>query len=264
MRCHDLIFTAIIPIFILGVLLFLYIVIFIKTFDDPLSSKFDINDYNNLTRSKLNSSFLSNIYYPGIYCKCGDLLNNGICSEEQIISGCFNLNSKKSNILNLLTSSEGNEFCKKYEDKMVDAKKVSDIFDIKSDKVNSMALGNLIIFGIILIIDILYLFSFILNCDDTNDKLGFLLLFVALVSEVINLVLSIIMIVYFYKGDTKDYIKFCEDCTINENQYNYLYVKSLDSLEGYIIGAFCIICTLFILYIIGGCFLLYVIGNLHD
>ena len=263
MRCHDLIFTAIIPIFILGVLLFLYIVIFIKTFDDPLSSKFDINDYNNLTRSKLNSSFLSNIYYPGIYCKCGDLLNNGICSEEQIISGCFNINSKKSNILNLLTSSEDNEFCKKYEDKMVDAKKVSDIFDIKANKVNSMALGNLIIFGIILIIDIFYLFSFILNYDG-NTFLSILLIVVALVSEVINLVLSIIMIVYFYKGDTKDYIKFCEDCTINENQYNYLYVKSLDSLEGYIIGAFCIICTLFILYIIGGCFLLYVIGNLHD
>ena len=263
MRCHDLIFTAIIPIFILGVLLFLYIVIFIKTFDDPLSSKFDINDYNNLARNKLNSSFLYNIYYPGIYCKCGDLLNNGICSEDQIISGCYNINSKKSNILNLLTSSEDNEFCKKYEDKMVDAKKVSDIFDIKSDKVNSMALGNLIILGIIFIFDILYLFSFKSNSDG-NANLGFLLLFVALVSEVINLVLSIIMIVYFYKGDTKDYIKFCEDCTINENQYNYLYVKSLDSLEGYIIGAFCIICTLFILYIIGGCFLLYVIGNLHD
>ena len=262
MRCHDLIFTAIIPIFILGVLLFLYIVIFIKTFDDPLSSKFDINDYNNLARNKLNSSFLYNIYYPGIYCKCGDLLINGICSEEQIISGCFNINSKKSNILNLLTSSEGNEFCKKYEDKMVDAKKVSDIFDIKSDKVNSMALGNLIIFGIILIIDIFYLFSFILNYDG-NTFLSILLIVVALVSEVINLVLSIIMIVYFYKGDTKDYIKFCEDCTINENQYNYLYVKNLDSLQGYIIGAFCIIGTLAILYIIAFCVFLHIINGFH-
>lgn len=244
-----MILSAIIPLFILAVLLFLYIVIFIKTFDDPLSSKFDINDYNNLARTKLNSSFLSNIYYPGIYCKCEDLLNNGICSEEQIMSGCFSINSKKPNILNLLTSSEDNEFCKKYEDKMVDAKKVSDIFDIKADKINSMALGNLIILGIILVFDILYLYSFKSISDGDSGK-GFLFLFVASISEVINLVLSIIMIVYFYKADTLDYIKFCEDCTLNENQRKYLYVENLDSLQGYIIGAVCIIGTLAILYII--------------
>ena len=98
---HKIIYSAIIPLFILAVLLFLYIVIFIKTFDDPLSSKFDINEYNNLARSKLNSSFLYNIDYSGIFCKWGKLLNNDICSEEQIISGCFNINSKKPYILKL-------------------------------------------------------------------------------------------------------------------------------------------------------------------
>ena len=71
------------------------------------------------------------------------------------------------------------------------------------------------------------------------------------------------MIVYFYKADTRDYIKFCDDCTINENQRNYLYVKNLDSLQGYIIGAFCIIGTLSILYIIAACFFLHLIRHFH-
>ena len=88
-----------------------------------------------------------------------------------------------------------------------------------------MTLGNMIILGIILVFDILYLFSFI-SIPDSDSTLGFLFLFVALVWEVINLVLSIIMIVYFYKADTGD----CDDCTIIENQHNYLYVKNLDSL----------------------------------
>ena len=69
----KIILSAIIPLFILAVLLFLYIVIFIKTFDDPLSSKFDINEYNNLARSILDSSFLYNIDYSGIYWKCRQL-----------------------------------------------------------------------------------------------------------------------------------------------------------------------------------------------
>ena len=69
------------------------------------------------------------------------------------------------------------------------------------------------------------------------------------------------MIVYFYKADTRDYIKFCDDCTINENQRNYLYVKHLDSLQGYIIGAFFIIGTLAILYIMAFCLLLIYIRN---
>ena len=71
------------------------------------------------------------------------------------------------------------------------------------------------------------------------------------------------MIVYFYKADTRDYIKFCDDCTINENQRNYLYVKNLDSLQGYIIGAFCIIGTLAILYIIAFCVFLHIIKGFH-
>ena len=121
---------------------------------------------------------------------------------------------------------------------------------------------NMIILGIILVFDILYLYSFKSISDGDANK-GLLFLFVASVSEVINLVLSIIMIVYFYKSDTRDYIKFCEDCTINGNQRNYLYVKNLDSLQGYIIGAFCIIGTLAILYIIAVCFFLHLIRHFH-
>ena len=76
---------------------FLFITIYRKTYDDPLSLKtFDVNVYNSLSQSQ----------------------------ESSI-----------SNIQSLKRKSE-EEFCKTYEEKMIGAKKISDIFDIKANKIS--------------------------------------------------------------------------------------------------------------------------------
>ena len=68
-----------------------------------------------------------------------------ICSEEQIISGCYDItpNNQKSPLRNLAT----NIFCYEIEDKLKD-KKLSEVFILNYGMVSKMALGILIIFCI--------------------------------------------------------------------------------------------------------------------
>ena len=82
----------------------------------------------------------------GKYCQCGEEILNNICSEEQIISGCYDVSKKDEKAL-IRRLSDLN--CDSIN-KDLETKKYGEVFELNYGTVNSMALGILIIYCIIL------------------------------------------------------------------------------------------------------------------
>ena len=82
------------------------------------------------------------------YCLCGEEILNDICSEEQIISGCFDVskNSKKL-LLRHLEDIKCGEYDTELRGK---GGRLTSVFDLGFDMVNKMALGLLILAIIVL------------------------------------------------------------------------------------------------------------------
>ena len=93
----------------------------------------------------------------GKYCQCGEEILNNICSEEQIISGCYDVSKKDEKAL-IRRLSDLN--CDSIN-KDLKNKKYGEVFELNYGTVNNMALGILIIYCIIL--GMLFL-SFVLGC----------------------------------------------------------------------------------------------------
>ena len=85
---------------------------------------------------------------------------------------------------------------------MINATKVSDIFDVRADKISSMALGISISVGIVIIVYIIILLTSLIRDHSINwDWFKNIVAFSSFFSQIVNLVLFIILIVnivYFY------------------------------------------------------------------
>ena len=71
----------------------------------------------------------------GKYCQCGEEILNNICSEEQIISGCYDVSKKDEKAL-IRRLSDLN--CDSIN-KDLETKKYGEVFELNYGTVNSMA-----------------------------------------------------------------------------------------------------------------------------
>ena len=171
--CNDAIFFLPFLFIVLIAYIIIIYIIYEKTHNDRLSQKpFNKSKYDNLALSNSNSNFQHDNYNYGKYCQCGESINNGFCSEEQIFSGCFDVRTKNSNFRNLVRKSRDEKFCQKYEDKMINSTKLSDIFDIRANMISSMALGILITLGTAIAYGIIFLLLLYHQCMDKSDCLA--------------------------------------------------------------------------------------------
>lgn len=171
----------------------------------------------------------------GKYCQCGEEILNNICSEEQIISGCYDVSKKDEKAL-IRRLSDLN--CDSIN-KDLETKKYGEVFELNYGTVNSMALGILIIYCIIL--GMLFL-SFVLGCGAIccpEQIMGILMLLspiffcLGLVIGVGDLVLHIILMVYYYKGrGTGEFLDYYNDnkC-MTQNRMTDVVRKAYDKLD---------------------------------
>ena len=149
---------------------------------------------------------------------CSIQILNNICTEEQIIKGCYDVtpNGQK----NLLRSLIDNNFCTDIENELIKQNnKFSKVFTLNYSSVNKMALGILIIYCCILGVIALLFFMLICVCVCQEKAACILLtcapviLIVVICSGVADLVLFIIMLVNFYKGRTAgEFLDFYDEC----------------------------------------------------
>ena len=172
---------------------------------DPLQ-QYDDSQQTRLLLSSPNPLSLKKNVQINNYCQCGEEILNNICTEEQIIKGCYDVTPNGQKNLH-------NKFSK--------------VFTLNYSSVNKMALGILIIYCCILGVIALLFFMLICVCVCQEKAACILLtcapviLIVVICSGVADLVLFIIMLVNFYKGRTAgEFLDFYDEC-------NYAYKESL-------------------------------------
>ena len=214
-----------------------------NTGDNPLE-KFD-KDINN-TQIALNlfinedqdSKPENKIFQEyGKYCQCDEKILNNICSEEQIISGCFDVSKKSDKIL---LRHLGDDICQDVNFLLQKKdNKFSKVFDLGFDMVHKMALGLLVIVIAVLCVIGLGLLTVICTACCGEGALAILVPFlpciicVAAFSGIVNLVLFIILMVNYYKGRTTgDFLDYYNKCADDgQKQLLKTTFEELDSLD---------------------------------
>ena len=140
------------------------------------------------------------------HCQCGEQILTNICTEEQIISGCYD---------------------------------ITPVFDLGYVMVSKMALGTLIVYCCILGVIVVLMISLfgVLCCGE--GALCILaacapcIIVIVLFSGITNLVLYIIMLVNFYKGTTTgEYLQYYDECMIETDKKKYYEIyKELSSIH---------------------------------
>ena len=167
------------------------------------------------------------------YCQCGEEILDNICTEEQIISGCYDVS--KNNERPLLRNLDDIR-CSEIHQNLVSYNKFSYVFDIGFDTVHKMALGLLVIIGCTLaslfIIDLILFSSFCCQEGAVAMLIGCscCIITVFVFGGTADLVCLIIMLVNFYKGNTTgtfmDYYEKCnESLPFKNGDFNELYEK---------------------------------------
>ena len=204
---------------------------------DPIQRYEDNHPYSFSALSP-NKASLNDYSQISKYCQCGKEVLNNICTEEQIISGCYDItpNDKK----NLLRNLADQTFCNEVIQARNSGHKYSEIFTLNYGTVNKMALGILIIYCCILGVIALLIISLICLCVSQEGGLCCLvtclpiILIVVIGSGIADLVLFIIMLVNFYKGKTTgDFIEFMNECNYSDRISYSSVVSELETMKGY-------------------------------
>jgi len=193
--------------------------------------------YPTDSNSGLNELVTKDIFELGKYCQCGEEILENICTEEQIISGCYDISKK--NEKSLFRYLEDNEACKLAVN--LQEPNFSKIFELGFNMVYKMALGILIIYCAVLGVSVLVLIATfgVICCGECALAILIpclpVILIVAIFSGITNLVLFIIMMVNYYKGNTTgeflDYYKYCMDNHQNLKTVIEPTFKELDDLD---------------------------------
>ena len=159
-----------------------------------------------------------NIYQNIIQCKCGENINNGICTKEQEKLGCINLNN-----INLLRNLEDKYLCYNYYQALSIKENISEIFNLNFEKIKIFSFILLIIICISLLIFIfVFLYSIIaycfVSCDDrcylkTIKYIGAS----SIVVQIIDLILFIIFWASYTSTEITEYLDMfdCPDINID-------------------------------------------------
>ena len=149
-------------------------------------------------------------------CQCDEQIFEFKCTEEQIVSGCYDVS--ENNHKNLLRFLDDN--CDDYNKEIEDNKyQLHKAFDLGFKNVRKMALGILIIYCILFGCTIIVLIATlgVICCGEC--ALVILLPFFPVIllsgifSGIVNLVLFIIMMVNYYKGyTTGEFLEYYNDC----------------------------------------------------
>lgn len=172
----------------------------------------------------------------GKFCQCGDKIMNNICTEEQIISGCYDVskNPEKQSLRHL--STECGVFKSELEN---NHNEYSKVFDLGFNMVHKMALGLLVvIIALTATIVLLVFVSFgALICGE-GAVLCIVpclpcILAVLCFSGLVNLILFIILMVNYYKGyTTGDFLDYYNDCATPSEKSALGYIfDDLDTLD---------------------------------
>ena len=199
------------------------IVFTVRVYNGTKENALQLYDQSNPTPQTPQNSLLYSTPLPnqlennlGKYCQCGEEILDNICSEEQIISGCYDISKKdeKDSLRRLLEEKD----CTTIEAELSNAK-YSTVFNFGFETVNKMALGILIIYACILGVVVLMTFVGIsvLCC---GEKAAIIILpclpcifIIILGSGIADLVLHIILMVNYYKGRTNgDFLDYYNKC----------------------------------------------------
>ena len=212
----------------------------------------------------INSDQPPNQYIKDLekYCQCGEEILNNLCSEEQIISGCYDVskNGKKTWLRNLeeINCTEIDNILFKKENKY------SEVFKLRFDVVNQMALGILIVYSCIVLCTILVMIvSFsAMWCGDGTLALLILpcipyIIIIGLSSGCADFIMLIILMVNYYKGRTTgDFLDYYNTCLKETEKNNITKVFStLDEID-YNMTIFVILNLIgFSINYVGSCFI---------
>lgn len=187
------------------------------------------------TGSGLNELVTKNIFELGKYCQCGEEILENICTEEQIISGCYDISKK--NEKSLLRNLADNEVCNLKI--TLENPNFHEIFDLGFGMVYKMALGILIIYCAVLGVSVLVIIATFgaLCCGECALALLLpclpVIFIVVIFSGITNLVLFIIMMVNYYKGNTTgEFLDYYNNCLTNQEIIKNLIKPTFDELDG--------------------------------
>lgn len=203
--------------------------------------KFDNSHRYNSTTGKtiplnsgLNELVSKNIFELGTYCQCGEEILENICTEEQIISGCYDISKNKEKPL--LRNLDDDEICSQIEINL-EKPDFHKQFDLGFDMVHKMALGILIIYCAVLGVTVLVLFAAfgVICCGECALAILLpclpIILIVVIFSGITNLVLFIILMVNYYKGNTTgEFLDYYNNC-MSGNKYQYMHTDLKDIFE---------------------------------
>ena len=186
------------------------------------------------TPASLNELIIKNVFELGKYCQCGEEILENICTEEQIISGCYDVSKNKEK--SLLRNLDDTEICSE-KIQLGGNPDFHKHFDLGFNMVYKMALGILIIYIAVLGVTVLVLFAAFGTICCGECALAILLPFlpvifiVVLFSGITNLVLFIIMMVNYYRGNTTgEFLDFYTNC-MNDDKYHDMKEDLKDTFE---------------------------------
>ena len=168
------------------------------------------------------------------YCQCGEEILNNICTEEQIISGCYDISKYKEK--SLLRNLEDEYQCDEINAHLNAGEKMNVVFDIGYGQVHKMALGILICMGVILGLDIIL--SLVNSCSDGSGNscvktCSSCNSCISAVGGLAEFVLVIILLVNFYKGRTTgEFLDYHDYCTIPSSyKDNFYFNEAYDKMK---------------------------------
>lgn len=204
-------------------------------FDTDINHRYDSEGKKIPVVSRLNELVTKNVFELGKYCQCGEEILENICTEEQIISGCYDISKK--NEKSLLRNLADDEVCKLEVN--LQTPNFSKVFDLGFDMVYKMALGILIIYCAVLGVSVLVIIATFgaLCCGECALALLLpclpVIFIVVIFSGITNLVLFIIMMVNYYKGNTTgEFLDYYNNCLIKDSPIKKDIESTFNELDG--------------------------------
>ena len=180
-----------------------------ETKDDPLE-EYDkkIKNLNKTENTTLIETIIANDELSKLskFCQCGEKIMENICTEEQIVSGCYDVS--ENNKRTLLRYLEEN--CDTIGENIESKGGLSKAFDLNYGTVYNMAYGIYILLFFLLLYVIYTMLS--CCCPKEGEIIFWCALFTYFVSLFLNFIFFIVMISSYYSGDTGKFLDYYDDC----------------------------------------------------
>ena len=222
------------------------LVFIIRIFIDTKEDTFKLEEFNDRYEYFNSDNFQLSSFITK-QCKCGQEIVNDFCSEEQILSGCIDYSlTEKMNREKFLRFLMEEDKCKHIENEiMVNNKTLSQIFNTNINYIHKMALGIMVVISLCIFSLLAVLltkdFPFFKCFEITCAPFAPIIICTLAFSGIVNLVLYIILIVKYYKGDTRNFVSFLDCQNVNNDafsKYHNFEILKLDFFVFMIINIF--------------------------